>query len=150
MHWRSAYNPLVSISLRVGGLDTLTYAMLDSGADSTLLHASIATDLGINVEDGTPTEIVGIKPDEPIIGYTHLLDVAIGGVPVGEIEVDFSDEIDDDWTDQLIGRHMVFDRLKVGFRQSLAQGWIYLSADGRPTALAQPASRSRSARPKSI
>ncbi len=136
MHWRSAYQPLVPITLRSATEETLTYAILDSGADATLLHASIAEDLGLELGDGTKTEIYGIKPDEPVTGYTHLLEVNIGGIRIGQVEVDFSDEIDDDWTDQLIGRHMVFDRLRIGFRQSLAKGWVYLAADGGPIVLA--------------
>jgi hypothetical protein len=131
MHWRSRYHPLVPITLGANGQETLTYAILDSGADATLLHASIAEDLGIEIESGTPTEITGIKPDEPIAGFTHTLDVRIGGVALGLVSVDFSDEIDDDWTDQLIGRHMIFDRLKIGFRQSVKSGFVYLAPEGR-------------------
>lgn len=136
VNWLSARHPLVLITLRFAGRETTTYAILDSGADSTLLHSSHAEDLGVAIATGTETEIHGINPDEPIIGHTHLLDVEIGGIHIGEVEVDFSDEIGDDWTDQLIGRHMVFDRLKIGFRQSRTPGEIYLAADGAPIVLA--------------
>lgn len=130
LHWHYVYQPLVSVTLRANGLATPTYGILDSGADSCLFHSSLADDLGIVVSQGVASEIFGINPDQPIVGYTHTVEIDVGNVPIGEVEVDFSSEIEDDWSHQLIGRNPVFDRLRIGFRQSLSKGWIYLGGDG--------------------
>ena len=129
MYWRGKHHPLVPVTLRSAGISTTTYGILDSGADSTLFHASLACDLGIDVTQGVSTEIFGINPDEPIEAFTHAVGVEVGGIDLGVVEVDFSEDIDDDWIDQLIGRHMVFDRLRIGFRQALQDGWVYLGPE---------------------
>ncbi len=49
LDWRWRKFPLLRVTLAYAGVETVTFGLLDSGADACLFHASIAEDLGIDV-----------------------------------------------------------------------------------------------------
>ena len=128
------YYPLVAVTLFNGSFETQTYALLDSGADTTLFHASIGEDLGLDIRGGERSDMTGVAKDRRIDVYTHQLRLVIAGYDLGLVDLDFSFEIDSHWTDNLLGRYPVFDALVVAFRQRktpthTSPGWSYLSVN---------------------
>lgn len=129
--WESATHPLVLVTLRHGDRETSFYGLIDSGADQCLFHSSYAVDLGIDPYTGTPSRIEGITDAAPMMGFTHILDMIVADFELKGVPVDFADGpmMRDGWTDQLVGRDVVFDRLRIGFRQGRQA--MYLGAESR-------------------
>ena len=125
--WQGVERPLVYVTLQHSGLETSTYALLDSGADQSLFHAAIAADLGIDIYTGAPSQMEGVVAGATMMTWTHLVELTVGGISVGVVPVDFQDGERDDWSDQLIGRAGVFDNLRLAFCQAGRR--IYLSRD---------------------
>lgn len=58
-----AYYPMVPVTLvGVRGLSVSTYALLDSGADSTIFHAKWAKKIGLDLRSGRPERLRGMTP----------------------------------------------------------------------------------------
>ena len=128
------YYPLVAVTLFNGSFETQTYALLDSGADTTLFHASIGEDLGLDIRLGERSDMSGITNDRRIDVYTHQVRLVVENYDLGFVDLDFSYEIGSHWTDNLLGRFPVFDALVVAFRQRktpthTSPGWSYLSVN---------------------
>ena len=113
--WRQAYHPLLPVEFNVGLNSYPTLAILDSGADYSLFPASIAVDLGLNLTDGREDELFGIAGSALV--YFHRVSMTIGNSFRTDLDVAFSDETGDDYTDQLIGRDVIFDSLRFAFQQ---------------------------------
>lgn len=95
-----------------------TYAFLDSGADCCLFHKKWAERIGLNLYTGRPDKIGGIDVKSKIRVYYHRINLAVGTIKV-LCDVGFSEEISEDMNDQLIGRDIVFNRMRFAFRQKI-------------------------------
>jgi hypothetical protein len=113
--------PVTLIARR--GLSVRTYGLLDTGADDCLFHANWAIKLGLDLQSGRPERRIGINPNYGIDCYIHRVDLEVGQNRV-RCDVAFSQDIGDDISDQLVGRSVVFDRMRFAFRQRVEKFYI--------------------------
>ncbi len=71
--------PIIRIELFYGNKRQKVDALLDSGADASLFHSSIAELLGIKLEDGLAKEFFGIS-EKSIKVYFHKIQMQIPGL----------------------------------------------------------------------
>lgn len=74
-----ALKPFVEVDLSHKGHTTRIWALLDSGADVSMFHSSIAALLGINLTDGLKQHFIGISGQ--IEAYFHEVQMKIVGLP---------------------------------------------------------------------
>jgi hypothetical protein len=109
-----------------GGQQSETFALLDSGADYCLFHAIWARSIGLNLKAGRPDYLYNIDPESKLLAYFHRIDLRIGTIKV-RCDVGFSDNVGQDPTDQLIGRAVVFNRIRFALRQKVLS--LYAAAE---------------------
>ena len=109
-----------------GSQQITTYALVDTGADTTMLHARWLDRLGLRLKSGRAEKRWGID-NKAIDVYVHRIWLKIGNRKRVRCEVAFSEQIGDDPGDQLLGRETVFDELRFAFRQRV--GMFYLNAE---------------------
>jgi hypothetical protein len=116
--------PMVPVQL-IGrrGRTAKTYALLDSGADMTLFHGNWARAIGLDLESGRPENIGGWAPGTDRYCYCHRISLTIGSITV-RCEVAFCDDMSEEMNDQLIGREVVFDRMRFSIRQHVSALYI--------------------------
>jgi len=71
--------PIIRIRLAHGDKAVMTDALIDSGADTSLFHSSLATKLGIDLKSGIRKDFYGIAGD-PVPGYFHPVHLQIVGM----------------------------------------------------------------------
>jgi hypothetical protein len=118
--------PEIPVVLANGSQSFSTIALLDTGADACLFHGDFARNIGLVVEEGRWEPLGGINPnpDSDIDTYVHTIDLTVGHSFTLRCEVAFSDEITNEPSDQLIGRHVVFDALRFAIRQRALKVYI--------------------------
>ena len=127
-HPSGAFYPMVPVTLIGKGARRVdTFALVDSGADTTMLHARWLKRLGLAFQAGRQETRGGISKDNPVNVYVHRIGLIVGNSTLVRCDVDFSEEIGDDVTDQLVGREVVFNRLRFAFRQKVQM--LYLSPE---------------------
>lgn len=83
--------PLIPIRLTHQDKHLDVYALVDSGADVSVFHSSIAKELGIDIQSGRKEKFFGIA-GEGVDVYFHKIKLQIIGAPeVIEIEAGFTD-----------------------------------------------------------
>lgn len=109
--------PMIAVSL-VGQHNKIahTYALVDSGADHCMFHAQWAKQIGLKLSAGRRDYLYGIDADSKHPVYFHRVDLIICGMPI-RCEVAFSRHMGTDWSDQLIGRSIIFDKIRFAFQQ---------------------------------
>ncbi len=119
--------PMVSVRL-IGksGLLVDTFALLDSGADCCLFHATWARRIGLDFLTGRREELGSAKRNAKIVVYYHRINLIVGTIKV-RCDVGFSEDISEDVLDQLIGRSIVFNRIRFGLRQRAL--WVYAGSE---------------------
>lgn len=73
---RGIYYPIVPVKLIYRGLELITDALVDSGANVSVFQASISDYLGVNLFDGEKIFLQGIGGR--IVAYRHHIDLQIG------------------------------------------------------------------------
>lgn len=73
--WGSYSLPLIPIGFADG---SITYALVDSGANVSIFEASIADKLGITIESGKQIPLQGIGGR--IIAYEHVVPIQVGSL----------------------------------------------------------------------
>ncbi len=68
--------PLIPIRLSAKGRTIQILALIDSGADTSLFHASIATKLGLDTDIGQTMSYNGIE-GQSIMGHIHRVDLQV-------------------------------------------------------------------------
>jgi hypothetical protein len=120
-YWRTGtkLEPIVPVTL-IGksGKSFSTYALIDSGADVCIFHSNFAKHIGLDYLSGRPDKMSGID-QEYIDVYYHRIYLKVGESCKVRCDVAFSDGIGTEPGDQLIGRDVVFNKLKIGFRQKI-------------------------------
>jgi predicted aspartyl protease len=86
-------------------------ALVDSGADSCLFHASVADELGLELREGLRTEFGGIAAGHVVEAFIHTIEMQIEGFADKiAVEVAFADS---DAIGGLLGGIGFFDYYKV-------------------------------------
>jgi hypothetical protein len=106
--------PLIPIQLSHKGRHKTVLALLDSGADRSLFHASYAPLLGLDTEIGHSEQFTGIA-DEAVTAYFHTVELQIIGSPdTVTLEVGFTDS---EGVDAILGQADFFQAYKVTFER---------------------------------
>jgi len=72
--------PVIPIQL-INGKDRIGYlAIIDSGADFCVFHASVGEVIGIDIESGKKQDFSGVSAQhQPLIAYFHTIQIGVGG-----------------------------------------------------------------------
>lgn len=112
IRYGSFYRPVIPIAFAAHGLSFPYRALIDTGADISIVHAEIAEQLGLNLSDGEQTGFGGITGIG--IGYKHNVAINIGDLVLPNVPVVFSDEIAPQGLG-ILGHEGLFDRLRLVF-----------------------------------
>lgn len=116
--------PMVPVELiALTGKSVATFALLDSGADVSLFHAKWAMRIGLHLTAGQRNDIGGIKQNQALKTYFHPMFLKVGSNRVA-CDVGFSADLGEEMTDQLVGRAVVFDRMRFALRQHMERVYI--------------------------
>ena len=96
-----------------GGKGIRTLFHIDSGAPTTLLSASDAGALGIDIHSGKKILVRGIS-GEPLLGYTHVVRMQFNGI-VLKVPVIF---IERATVPRVLGREGIFSRFCIVFDEA--------------------------------
>jgi hypothetical protein len=104
--------PYVEITVGHEGREESYLTLVDSGADINVFSASLASDLGINLENASPLTLRGATGEADTF-YVHPVIITVGGVTF-ETEAAFAD-IPYLELAGLAGQRGFFDQFKVSF-----------------------------------
>ena len=84
--------PYLTVRLFYGFHQKDVLSLVDSGADYSLFHSSIADELGIDMRTGWQKEFGGIAAGEPVQAYMHTIGMQIRGfAETFQVEAGFAD-----------------------------------------------------------
>lgn len=107
--------PMLPIRLFNGANSADTYGLLDSGADASLFHSSLAELLGIEWKTGRHDVFSGVAADATLDVYFHTVGLQVLGFEaVLSLEVGFTDS---SGVSALIGQAGFFDSYQVRFER---------------------------------
>jgi len=107
--------PVIPVRLFYRGTPFDVYALLDSGADVTLFHSSVARALGIDLATGRQVAFRGIAGDA-VAGYFHTIQLQLIGSPeVIELEAGFTDA---PGVRAILGQTGFFEHYRITFDRS--------------------------------
>jgi hypothetical protein len=109
--------PVIPVLLRSGSQSITVLALIDSGADMCLFHASIGRVLGIEVRKGQEESIRSLSA-QPMPAYIHTVQLVLKGEPAIDIEVGFI-EADFLADGGLLGQSGFFDEFDIRFQRWL-------------------------------
>ncbi len=104
--------PIIRINLEHGGMILPHEALIDSGADMCIFHASIGRILGLNVENGKPARVAGVTGTIETY-YIHRITLRLGAQGF-ETDVGFLPRMSDDGIG-ILGQIGFFDQFAVTF-----------------------------------
>ena len=111
------YEPIIPLELCGNGRSISTDALVDSGADASLFHATYAEEIGIDdIKDGPQLPFYGIS-GAPVRGYVHDVEIEIGGNRFGPIGIAFSRDLSPD-AFNILGQRDFFALFPVKFTYS--------------------------------
>ena len=87
-------------------------ALVDTGADISIIHAEIAKQLGLELRKGEKFPFGGICGQG--IGYIHTVNLEIGGHTISDVPAVFSHDISP-YGFGILGHEGLFDKLKLVF-----------------------------------
>lgn len=106
--------PHVKVRLSSGSKSVGVFALVDSGADASLFHASLAEVLGLDLKSGMEYRFFGIE-GKPVLAYFHTVSLQLVGMPKGlDIAVAFTES---DGVGALLGQADFFQYYKVTFER---------------------------------
>ena|SRR2546423_9015079 len=110
-HWIK--RPMLQLTLINGTKRQQVVCLVDSGADESLFHTSIAENLGIELETGIRKTFNGISGS--IYAYAHKVEIEVQGFErrVG-IDVNFTDS---DGVHAILGQRGFFENFEVCFKR---------------------------------
>lgn len=106
------YKPVVPVVFKYKDKSFPYQALIDTGADISIVHAEIAQQLGINLESGEKFPFGGICGNG--VGYIHKVDLEIGGHIIENIPIVFSNDISP-YGFGILGHEGLFNKLKLLF-----------------------------------
>jgi len=107
--------PYVDVRLYHGNKYDHVRALIDTGADNSLFHSSIAKNLGIDLKAGRFQEFAGIAAGSTIDVCFHPIQLQIQGFSNGiDYEAGFTES---DWVGALLGQSGFFDHYLITFQR---------------------------------
>ena len=106
------YKPVLPVVFKFEDQSFPYQALVDSGADVSIIHAEVAEQLGINVESGGKYPFGGICGSA--LGYIHKVDLEIGGYLIEKVPIAFSNDISP-FGFGILGHEGLFNSLKLVF-----------------------------------
>lgn len=111
--------PLLQVTLFNGNRRTNVVCLVDSGADDSLFHISLAKLLEIDVQSGELKQFSGIVAGKTIDGYRHTVELQVHGMQEKvEIEAYFTEA---EGVSGLLGQTGFFENFKVSFERYKGQ-----------------------------
>lgn len=111
--------PQIPVRLSHNSKQIRVYALVDSGADKSLFHSSIARELGISLKDAQKEEFFGIAADAKVTAYIHKVKVQVEGAGDSiNIDVGFTDS---EGVGAILGQSGFFDHYNIRFERSKEQ-----------------------------
>ena len=107
------YRPIIPIEITKKRLSFPTEALLDTGADFSIFSGEIGRALGIQIDDGTPHEIIGVG-GAITRGFIHKIGITISGFMTYTSWGFFSEQLNDMHT-SILGQRGFFENFKVSF-----------------------------------
>src|SRR5712692_5766616 len=106
--------PMIGIRLSRGNKGINLLALIDSGADSSLFHKSVADALGIDYKQGPSRDFSGISGRQAkITAYFHEVHLTVLGLSSIDLAVGFTES---DGVAALLGQSGFFDEFDVTFQ----------------------------------
>jgi hypothetical protein len=107
--------PMLPLKLSCRGKTVEVFALVDSGADTSLFHASLARTLGIDLMSGRKQTFFGIAQGMGVDAYFHTVSLQVlGGSPI-EMEIGFTES---NGVGALLGQTGFFDAFIVRFEKA--------------------------------
>lgn len=108
--------PLIPVALLHNNKSIKVYALVDSGADMSLFHVSLARELGIEVANGRKEKFLGISEEAGIDVYVHTVGLqVIGNSEPIEIEIGFTESKN---IGAILGQAGFFDHYHIKFERN--------------------------------
>lgn len=115
-HFDFFYRPMLNICIVNGARSRMQKGLVDSGADHTLINASIAKDLRIDYENTTEIDQTTGIENRPIITYYHKIEIVIPGIDNSNFETKIG-FVNSNSVGILIGQKGFFDKFIVNFNK---------------------------------
>jgi predicted aspartyl protease len=112
------YKPVLPVVFKFGNKSFPYQALIDTGADMAIIHAEIAEQLGLNLEEGDKYPFAGICGTGK--GYIHKVDLEIGGCIFKNVPIIFTRDINP-YGFGILGHEGFFDQVKLVFELSKKQ-----------------------------
>jgi len=107
--------PLIPVRLLNGEKQIRLLALVDSGADSSLFHASIARELGLDLRSGREQTYHGISGGNGITAFVHSIEMQIQGAPeVVKLQAAFTES---EGVGAILGQSDFFDFYHIRFEK---------------------------------
>jgi len=108
--------PIVSVRVRCNGVMLPIWALIDSGADVTLLNMSFAQLFNVNFEKAKKIELVGVMEGSGFSGYIQQVNLEVKDMGRIDTIAAFSDS--EKYPDYMIlGRRGFFEHFSVKFEE---------------------------------
>lgn len=112
------YKPVVPVIFKYKDKSFPYQALIDTGADISIIHAEIAEQLGLKLSDGEKFPFAGICGNA--MGFLHRVDLGIGGHIFKDIPVVFTKDINP-YGFGILGHEGLFERMKLTFEVAKKQ-----------------------------
>lgn len=107
--------PLIPVRLFHKDKQVDVYALVDSGADVSLFHTSLAKELGIDITNGRKQTFFGISAGVGVLAYFHLIKLQVlGASEAVEFEAAFTDSMG---VGAILGQSGFFDKYHIRFER---------------------------------
>lgn len=107
--------PLIPIRLSNKEKHVEVFALVDSGADASLFHSSLAKELGIDLQTGQKQTFFGISGGVGVEVYLHVIRIQIiGASETIDIEAGFTDSLG---VGAILGQSGFFDHYHIKFER---------------------------------
>lgn len=111
---KTTQRPIIPIEIFFNHKTIGYFVLIDSGADTCIMHADIARQLGLKVENGRRVTFRGVSSVKDSVGYLHDMDLRIGGNEIKAVPVTFTDDIGLSGYG-IVGQYGFFDKFKIQF-----------------------------------
>lgn len=112
------YKPVVPVVFHCKGESFPYQALIDTGADVSVIHAEIAEQLGLELESGEKFSFAGICGDAT--GFLHRIDIEISDYIFKDIPVIFTKDINP-YGFGILGHEGLFSKMKLTFELAKKQ-----------------------------
>lgn len=106
------YKPVLPVIFKLAEKKFSYQALIDTGADVSIIHAEIAEQLGIEVKAGKKFAFGGICGTG--LGYVHKANIEIGGYVFQDVPIIFTQDINP-YGFGILGHKGLFEKMKLVF-----------------------------------